>query len=162
MPPQRLAYLMAPWWMQGPCAQASVQSNAEGSFPLLRPSGVWPRPWPSCPLPAPPASLHGCQLRHPKKTRVQTCVAAGRLYSWAGGKDRRSQRWVIVVPWTAGGHPSAQASPAISGCFCRRCLSRVARRPKGTQQWGHAKRGPLGPRPCMRRWRLSLLLWAQA
>lgn len=90
-----------------------------------------------------------------------TRVAAGRLYSWVEGKNR-SQKWVTVVPWTAGGISSAQASPAISGCFCRRCLSRVARRPKGTQQWGHSKRGPPGPRPCMRRWRLSLLLWAQA
>ena len=102
-------------------------------------------------------------LRHPKKARVQTCGAGGGFTR--RGRTRRSQTWLTVAPGTAGGgrgSPAAQASPPTSGCFCRRCLSSVARRPKGTQQWGHSKRGPPGPRPCMRRWRLSLLLWAQA
>lgn len=145
------------------------EPGAQLSVPVLRCPGRWGPASPltlssqtglsSCPPqggkpPAPPQTPQENQ-------NPNTCVAASRLYSWVEGKDR-SQKWVTVVPWMAGGISSAQASPAISGCFCRRCLSRVARRPKGTQQWGHSKRGPPGPRPCMRRWRLSLLLWAQA
>lgn len=90
------------------------------------------------------------------------CVTVGGGGFTCRGRTGRSQKRFTAVRGAAGGIPAAQASPATSGCFCRRCLSRVARRPKGTQQWGHLKRGPPGPRPCMRRWRLSLLLWAQA
>lgn len=97
--------------------------------------------------------------RKPESKRVCNCGGGGFT---CRGRTGRSQKRFTAVRGAAGGIPAAQASPATSGCFCRRCLSRVARRPKGTQQWGHLKRGPPGPRPCMRRWRLSLLLWAQA
>lgn len=99
----------------------------------------------------------------PQESQSPNMWSWGRIYSQ--GKDKEVTD--VVNSGTrdsagAGGSPAAQASPPTSGCFCRRCLSSVARRPKGTQQWGHSKRGPPGPRPCMRRWRLSLLLWAQA
>ena len=156
----------------GPCPGLAHTGNREHSFLCQSccAPGTWGWPLPS-PLHSKPVrpAVHPKEgslpphLRHPKKARVQTCGAGGGFTR--RGRTRRSQTWLTVAPGTAGGgrgSPAAQASPPTSGCFCRRCLSSVARRPKGTQQWGHSKRGPPGPRPCMRRWRLSLLLWAQA
>ena len=100
--------------MQGPCAQASIQSNAEGSFPLLRPSGVWPRRMarlpsvcPSCLPPRVPAQtpqevalrITFClPVRSPEPNLLQTPVltSAPSFFFTAWGCE-------CIDPWAAGG-----------------------------------------------------------
>ena len=114
MPPQRLAYLMALRWMQALCAQASIQSNAEGSFLLPRPSRVWPRcraRLPSaCPSRLPPRMppltpqeialrIIFCLLvRSPEPSLPQTPVftSAPSFFFTARGCEH-------IGPWAAGG-----------------------------------------------------------
>lgn len=156
----------------GPCPGLAHSGNREHGFlcqsRCAPGTGGWPFPSPPFQTglssrpphrgtpPAPP------QTPRESQSPNQPCVTRGAALLEAEGRTRSTQATGTAAPGAAEGPPAAQASPATSGCFCRRCLSRVARRPKGTQQWGHSKRGPPGPRPCMRRWRLSLLLCAQA
>lgn len=130
MPPQRLAYLMALRWMQALCAQASIHSNAEGSFLLPRPSGVWPRRrarLPSaCPSSLPPRMpplipqeialrvIFCLLVRSPEPSLPQTPVftsapsffftARGceRIDRWAAGGGRGGMRVCLPRSWGTG------------------------------------------------------------